>query len=493
MDAEVTLTNQTPENKSFLRRCIAFWETLITVGVTPELTYWEKKRIRLLNGICLMSVMILGIYCLMYLDYEHRLTFWESFIGLILSAVPIYLNHLKKFDLACHFFCIFNLLAYSFQAVSHGAVDGVEYILVASSIASMLFFNDLRVVITYFLLNGLFFAGCKYSFMVMKPFLFMPDGENLYTSNHVILFAIVFLIVLYFKQENARQEKLLESKNKNLSIEKQKVEDALIQLKATQNQLIQSEKLASLGELTAGIAHEIQNPLNFVNNFSDLSVELVQELQEVLKQKGISTDSEESELLADLIHNQQKIHHHGTRASSIVKGMLEHSRMGTGEKQPTDLNKLIHEYVHLAFHGFRAKNDSFNVALKTTFDPNLSILDIIPQDIGRVLVNLLNNAFYAVHQQQLNGTDPAYSPFVSISTQQIDNQAIIHIEDNGIGMPESVIAKIFQPFFTTKPTGQGTGLGLSLAYDIVTKGHGGSIEVHSKEGEGSHFVITLPV
>ncbi len=217
-------------NKTFLQRCIALWTTLITVGVTDKLTDWEKKRTRLLNGICVMTVIILAVYCLMYLDYEHRLTFWESFIGLVASAVPVYLNYLKKYNTASHYFCIYNLLAYTFQSVSHGYVDAAEYILVASSIASMLFFKDIKIVVAYFLLNGLFFAACKYSFTAMKPFLFMPNGENLYSSNHVILFVIVFLIVLYFKKENARQEQLLEIKNENLSAEKQKSDNLLLNI-----------------------------------------------------------------------------------------------------------------------------------------------------------------------------------------------------------------------------------------------------------------------
>lgn len=479
--------------KSYLKALYPIWERIITIGLTPQLSHWERKRVRLLNGICMMSVIILAIYCLMYLDYEHRLTFWESFVGMVFSAVPIYLNYLNKHHTASHFFCLYNLLAYSFQSISHGHVDGAEYILVANSIASMLFFDSVRIVVIYFVLNGLFFAACKYSFTVMQPFLFMPNGENLYTSNHVILFVIVFLIVFYFKNENAQQEELLEAKNNNLSAEKKKVEEALIQLKTTQNQLIQSEKLASLGELTAGIAHEIQNPLNFVNNFSELSIELAQELKELLQQKGVENDSEEAEILTDLIQNQQKIHHHGHRASSIVKGMLEHSRMGTGAKELTNLNQLCKEYLQLAYHGFRAKNDAFQVNLQSHFDESIAKLEIVPQDIGRVLLNMLHNAFYAVKQRKANSPQLAYLPEVSLSTSLSDNQVIIKITDNGVGISDTVKAKIFQPFFTTKPTGQGTGLGLSLAYDIVTKGHGGRIEVETQEGAGSSFRVLLPI
>ena len=293
----------------------------------------------------------------------------------------------------------------------------------------------------------------------------------------------------------AQQKVQLEKEVKERTAE---LSQSLKELKATQNQLIQKEKLASLGELTAGIAHEIQNPLNFVNNFSELSIELIDELKSPLTPKGGTL---ETELLSDISQNLEKINHHGKRASNIVKGMLEHSRASTGVKELTDINKLADEYLRLAYHGMRAKDKDFNADFTTDFDENLTKIEVIPQDMGRVLLNLFNNAFYAVNlrQQQLcEGLEPSqslstYTPSVSVTTQQLDNQIIIKVKDNGMGMPESVRAKVFQPFFTTKPTGQGTGLGLSLAYDIVTKGHGGSLEVESTEGVGSEFVIKLPI
>ncbi|RDB02406.1 ATP-binding protein [Runella aurantiaca] len=283
------------------------------------------------------------------------------------------------------------------------------------------------------------------------------------------------------------------------------LEESLEELKATQNQLIQKEKMASLGELTAGIAHEIQNPLNFVNNFSEISIELLDELKEIKedkKTKGEVAQAHEleEELLGDIEQNLQKINHHGKRASSIVKGMLEHSRMGSGERQFTNLNALADEYLRLSYHGLRAKDkgnaaDRFNADFKTDFDENLPPIKVVPQDIGRVLLNLINNAFYAV--QQKNGADPtdlsdSHHPMVTVSTRKKGNRVEIKIKDNGTGIPDAVKEKIFQPFFTTKPTGEGTGLGLSLAYDIITKGHGGSIDVISTEGEGTTFVIKLP-
>ncbi len=280
----------------------------------------------------------------------------------------------------------------------------------------------------------------------------------------------------------------------NLALEK-----TLSELKSTQSQLIQSEKMASLGELTAGIAHEIQNPLNFVNNFSEVSNELIDEMNTELE-KG---DIEEAKTIAkDVKQNLEKINHHGKRADAIVKGMLQHSRSSSGVKEPTDLNALCDEYLRLAYHGLRAKDKSFNSKFETDFDPNLPKLNVIPQDIGRVVLNLITNAFYAVnerlrHFDTSTGSvlsaqpDSAYEPTVSVSTKKEGDKVLISVKDNGNGIPQKVLDKIFQPFFTTKPTGQGTGLGLSLSYDIV-KAHGGELKVETKEGDGSEFIIQLP-
>jgi two-component system, NtrC family, sensor kinase len=285
-----------------------------------------------------------------------------------------------------------------------------------------------------------------------------------------------------------------------LTLQKEEIELTLLQLRTTQTQLIQSEKLASLGELTAGIAHEIQNPLNFVNNFAELSVELAKELKEELarpeKDWGLIED-----LTNDLMQNQDKINHHGKRASNIVKNMLEHSRTSTGIKELTDINALADEYLRLSYHGLRAKDKNFNATMVTHFQESLPMITVIPQDIGRVLLNLINNAFYAVNQrshqllsnsQSGENVELKYTPSVFVSTKQIKKTIEIRVKDNGTGMPEGVKNKIFQPFFTTKPTGQGTGLGLSLSYDIVTKGHGGTLKVETKEGEFTEFIITLP-
>jgi len=251
--------------------------------------------------------------------------------------------------------------------------------------------------------------------------------------------------------------------------------------------LIQSEKMASLGELTAGIAHEIQNPLNFVNNFSDVNKELVEELKSEL---AVGNVQSAVDIAANIGDNEEKINHHGKRADSIVKGMLQHSRSSSGQKELTDIHKLVDDYSRLAYHGLRAKDKTFNAKLETDFDDNVGKLDVIPQDIGRVTLNLINNAFYAVSAKASAAAGSNYAPLVTVSTKKRDDKIEVTVSDNGDGIPQKIIDKIFQPFFTTKPTGHGTGLGLSLAYDII-KAHGGEIKVETKEGGGSEFVISL--
>ena len=289
--------------------------------------------------------------------------------------------------------------------------------------------------------------------------------------------AVLFLVAFLFYR-NSRQKQN----------DAKKIQEAYNELKATQAQLIQSEKMASLGELTAGIAHEIQNPLNFVKNFSEVSNELMDEMNAELN-KG---DIEEAKAISnDVKQNLEKINHHGKRADAIVKGMLQHSRSSSGQKEPTDINALCDEYLRLSYHGLRAKDKSFNATMKTEFDESIGNINIIPQDIGRVVLNLINNAFYAVDEKKKQ-IGEGYEPTVSVSTKKINGKVEIKVVDNGNGIPQKVLDKIFQPFFTTKPTGQGTGLGLSLAYDII-KAHGGEIKVETIEGAGSEFIISLPI
>jgi len=274
----------------------------------------------------------------------------------------------------------------------------------------------------------------------------------------------------------------------NLEEAKGIVEKTLNELKSTQSQLIQSEKMASLGELTAGIAHEIQNPLNFVNNFSEVNGELIDEMKEQL---AIGNGQLAVEIADDIKQNLEKINHHGKRAEAIVKGMLQHSRTGSGQKEPTNINDLADEYLRLAFHGLRAKEKSFNAKFETDFDASIENINVIPQDIGRVFLNLINNAFFAVNEKQKQNI-PGYEPTIAIRTRRAGEKIEINFADNGIGIPQKVQDKIFQPFFTTKPTGSGTGLGLSISYDIV-RAHGGGLTVNSREGEGTEFVVRLPI
>ena len=291
------------------------------------------------------------------------------------------------------------------------------------------------------------------------------------------LLIFVVLAVILFKR-------FREKRKLNIALEQ-----SLRNLKSTQVQLIQSEKMASLGELTAGIAHEIQNPLNFVNNFSEVSNELIAEMKDELK-KGNYKDAEE--IAENVKQNLEKINHHGKRADAIVKGMLQHSRSSSGVKEPTGINALCDEYLRLSYHGLRAKDKSFNATLETDYDNSIGNINIISQDIVRVILNLLTNAFYAVNQKKQSNI-AGYEPTVSISTKKVIDKVEIKVSDNGNGIPQKVLDKVFQPFFTTKPTGQGTGLGLSLSYDIITKGHGGELRVETKDGEKTTFIIILPV
>ena len=320
-------------------------------------------------------------------------------------------------------------------------------------------------------------------------------AEKAAFQNRMVLYTVsaaaIFLMGLAFlfwrsRRKEQKAKALVEQQN-------EKLEQTLDKLKSTQSQLIQSEKMASLGELTAGIAHEIQNPLNFVNNFSEVSNELIDEMVDEVK-KGNTGEAES--IANDIKQNLEKINHHGKRADAIVKGMLQHSQTSTGTKEPTDINKLADEYLRLSYQGLRAKDKSFNATIKTDFDENIGLINIIPQDIGRVLLNLINNAFYAVNEKKKqSGND--YAPTVTVSTSRSlsfgegRGEVTIKVSDNGNGIPQKIVDKIFQPFFTTKPTGQGTGLGLSLSYDII-KAHGGEIKVETNEGEGTTFFIQLP-
>ncbi len=334
------------------------------------------------------------------------------------------------------------------------------------------------------------------------------EQEKIQTQTKIRTYALLagigvfILITLLLYRNNKHRQKanaLLQKQKEEIEIQKKNVEKTLAELRSTQVQLIQSEKMASLGELTAGIAHEIQNPLNFVNNFSDVNKELLEELKDEADKGNI----EEVKAIAnDVIANEEKINHHGKRADSIVKGMLQHSQTSTGKKEQTNINTLADEYLRLSYHGFRAKDKSFNATLNTAFDETIGNISIIPQDIGRVLLNLFNNAFYAVNEKQKaeslkpKAEGNAYEPEVTVTTRRLNSPSgdggkiLISVNDNGNGIPKKIVDKIFQPFFTTKPTGQGPGLGLSLSYDMV-KAHGGELRVDTNENEGSEFLVQL--
>jgi len=321
-------------------------------------------------------------------------------------------------------------------------------------------------------------------------------ARNVLIGGVAILLVFAF-VLLFNNKQRKRLNKILSRQKKEIETQKQSVEKALIELKATQSQLIHSEKMASLGELTAGVAHEIQNPLNFINNFSEVNTDLMKELKEEME-KGNMEDVKA--IADDITENEKKILHHGKRAEAIVKGMLQHSRKNSGKKEFTDINALCAEFLRLTYHNINEKDKSLSATYTTHLDKHVGKINIVPQDIASVLVNLFNNAFYAVNEKQRaeslkQNTD--YKPEVSVQTKKLDSPSgngdiEIKVIDNGNGIPESIKEKIFQPFFTTKPTGEGTGLGLSLAYDIITKEHNGTIKVESKEGEGTAFTIELP-
>ncbi len=337
-------------------------------------------------------------------------------------------------------------------------------------------------------LDGSWSKPAEFKFTILSPWWQTWWAYLIY----VMLLAIIGFQLHRFQKRNTIRKEREKTREKELAQAKE-IEKAYLELKATQSQLIQAEKMASLGELTAGIAHEIQNPLNFVNNFSEVNKELLQEMNEEIENGNYD---EVKALAKDVVDNEDKIIFHGKRADSIVKGMLQHSRSSSSEKEPTDINMLADEYLRLAYHGLRAKDKSFNATMQTDFDTSIGKISVVPQDIGRVVLNLITNAFYVVDEKKKafssSGEQVSYEPTVSVSTKKVDNNVFIRVKDNGNGIPDAIKEKIFQPFFTTKPSGKGTGLGLSLSYDIV-KVHGGKLDVESESGKGTTFTISLPI
>jgi signal transduction histidine kinase len=376
--------------------------------------------------------------------------------------------------------CVLNRDKISFRYMLAGADD--RWIYAGQEPQSKNYFNLSPGAYTFRVatrgINGQWGDPAEFSFRIFPPWWRTWWAYAIYA----LFFLGALRIYSLWRERRLRQEK------EKLE---QTVEERTKELKSSQAQLIQSEKMASLGELTAGIAHEIQNPLNFVNNFSELNQELADELEEELNKGDIA---EAKAIAKDIKANELKINHHGKRADAIVKGMLQHSRTSSAEKEPTDINKLADEYLRLAYHGLRAKDKSFNAQLVSDFDENIDLVKIIPQDMGRVILNLITNAFYAVNEKNNKAKEAGieFSPAVTVTTKKIEDEIVISVKDNGNGIPKEVLDKIFQPFFTTKPTGEGTGLGLSLSYDIV-KAHGAELKVETEEDKGTIFSIILPI
>ena len=506
----------------------------ITVCVVLSLLFWllaflnKKENILLLCAVC-VTLFSMAYFCNYWVESNqisfalHKF-FWAgvlllsnlNFIVIILIAGRIFntkISGLLKVIIALSvitgiatiFLNSFVLLAINslvplfiytwYASSSWRRVKGAQWAIIVGLLGSSIF--SLLFMVLTIKYQTTFFRGVTLITTIMS--LAFPLSLLAYVS--ILFKEIIKNVELNAKRvvqlsEEKREQAVNQQELLREEVAKQTFElrASLENLKSTQAQLIQSEKMASLGELTAGIAHEIQNPLNFVNNFSEVSNELITEMKDELA-KGNFEDA--NEIADDVQQNLEKINHHGKRAADIVKGMLQHSRSSSsGVKEPTDINALCDEYLRLSYHGLRAKDKSFNATMKTDFDESIGNINIIPQDIGRVVLNLINNAFYAVSEKQKLNI-PGYEPTVQIKTTQNPpagggRGAEIRVIDNGNGIPQKVLDKIFQPFFTTKPTGQGTGLGLSLSYDIV-KAHGGEIKVNTKENEGTDFSIILPL
>ena len=417
-----------------------------------------------------------------------RLFRYAKYFAIFLFAVELIFSATSTTLIIWHIFLlalvVFALLQKEMRALQMYIMAFVPYIIVSflsnmTQVVSSDFYKqwnnyfDTAVTLTFIWLAAIFFSQYRQNKAAEKERIKRKNEDEL---NRVIAIRKVEL------------EGLVAERTAEISMQKEELEQTLNKLRTSQTQLIQSEKMASLGELTAGIAHEIQNPLNFVNNFSEVNKELLEEMNEEIDKGNLA---EVKMIITDLVGNEQKINHHGKRADAIVKGMLQHSRTSSGIKKPTDINALSDEYLRLAYHGLRAKDKSFNATMKTDFDENIGKINVIPQDIGRVILNLITNAFYAVAEKKKRQPN-SYKPTVSVITKKSDDKVLILVKDNGNGIPQSSLEKVFQPFFTTKPSGKGTGLGLSISYEIITKAHSGELKVETKEGEGASFTIVLP-
>jgi signal transduction histidine kinase len=454
---------------------------------TPGFTYAFYAFLDLAWAIL---VSLCGIFSLLLMlrIFKRKMSLWFKISLWLIFAVGIAIVFLQSVYLLI-FEIVLIIINYAYYiTTSWKTLKGAQWAVIVGIILTFSFGLSLAT-------SGIVAPGNYSLGLLFSTGLFLSSPLSL-----LVYVAMRFKEIIKEVRENAKQVVKLSEEKKEQALNQQKIlqeevnrqtaeiRTTLDNLKSTQSQLIQSEKMASLGELTAGIAHEIQNPLNFVNNFSEVNKELLLEMKDEMD-KGNMGDAKV--IANDVIENEQKIIHHGKRADAIVKGMLQHSRSSSSVKEPTDINALADEYIRLAYHGLRAKDKSFNAKFETDFDPTIEKVNVVSQDIGRVILNLINNAFYAVSEKQKQNIS-TYDPTVTVSTKRLNGKVEIKVKDNGNGIPQKILDKIFQPFFTTKPTGQGTGLGLSLAYDII-KGHGGDIKVNTQEGEFTEFVVHLSV
>jgi len=487
--------NRREKNLLLIALCTSFYTLLsfaelntVAIGVTHYLSFYIYGRV---FGISFILI-FLAIPVLLIRIFKRRLSrklIIFLFALFLLCILPFFFAIPKTMGLIIWIILILSSLSISMYYIisSWKRLRGAQWATVAGLLFSLFMLCFLFVYVKTSVTPNFYRAYTLLSFFVLS----FPLSLLVYVS-------IRFKEIIQEVRLNAdkvvqlSEEKRVQAENQQQILQEEvnrqtmEIRHTLDNLKSTQSQLIQSEKMASLGELTAGIAHEIQNPLNFVNNFSEVNSEMIDELKNELATGNVQLANE---IADDIKSNEEKINHHGKRADAIVKGMLQHSRKSSGQKEPTDINALADEYLRLSYHGLRAKDKNFNATIDTDFDNSIGKVNIIPQDIGRVLLNLFNNAFYAVKGKSLNRD--SYKPTVFVSTQICDNKIQITVRDNGNGIPQKILDKIFQPFFTTKPTGEGTGLGLSLSYDII-KAHGGTLKVESTEGEGSEFIIIIP-
>ena len=473
-----------------VRRLREWWERLLSIGVLAGLSPWQRKRVRLLNGIAGIALAVLITYSLVFAASPDRVTFWLSVLGVGLNLGTLLLNYFRRYEASAYYTIISIAAYYAFVAIGKKN-DATEYFIITNSIMTMLFFRRFHKIAVLFLLNVAAFFAVQYATKVVPPFLYIPESAPVHNTNVLLFILTLFLVVAHFRAENREQEKQLKRQNDALNC-------SLAELKTAQDQLVQREKMAFLGELTAGIAHELQNPLVFMKNFAEVSTGLVDEMA---GEHGNPTGhgparpaALEQEILAGLKQNLRQISEHGQRATSIISDMLTHSRTGTSQRVPTDLNALVEESLRLAYQGLQANDKAFRTTLTTAYDPALPPVAVVPPDLRRVLINLFGNALYAVRERQYQARAQAipFEPELTVTTRAEPGAVEIRVRDNGTGMPEAVRSRVFQPFFTTKPPTEGTGLGLSMSHDIVTKGHGGTLTVSSAEGVGTEFIIYLP-